>query len=234
MIDSNLAANGFREAVSVEAEKIFDSCADRTCISDQRVTLTTNVNLCDYTVVKATCVDVTDVCITLSPMPFNKGFYSVDITYTFGITMEAYTRPCDPSRTLTGTAVYTKKSILYGGEGGTKTFYSDGNDLGSTNCCCEFVTNPRASVQVVEPIALSLEIQSGDIYITIGLFSIIQLTRPVSVIIPAYEYCKPAKACSCSAETPCEIFDKIKFPTEDFCPGFDESDSENDGCCGLR
>lgn len=233
MIESNLAANGFREAVSVEAEKIFDSCADRTCISDQRVTLSSPVDISGYTVIKATCVDVTDVCITLSPMPFNKGFYSVDITYTFGITMEAYTRPCDPSRTLTGTAVYTKKAILYGGEGGTKTFYSDDSrDLGSTNCCCEFVTNPRASVQVVEPIALSLEVQSGAVYITIGLFSIIQLTRPVSVIIPAYEYCKPAKSCSCSAETPCEIFDKIKFPTEDFCPTA-ESLSDNGGCCGI-
>ena len=63
------------------------------------------------------------------------------------------------------------------------------------------------------------------------LFSIIQLSRPVSLIVPAYDYCIPCKDCSGSSasEAPCEVFDRIEFPTEQFFP--QPNSDENTKCC---
>ncbi|WP_099206141.1 hypothetical protein [Scatolibacter rhodanostii] len=58
------------------------------------------------------------------------------------------------------------------------------------------------------------------IYASIGLFSIIQLSRKVQMLIPAYDFCIPTKESTNStvASSPCEVFDTIDFPTEAFYP----------------
>lgn len=57
-------------------------------------------------------------------MPFNRGFYSVDLKYFFKITIAVFTgvgRPCEVS----GLATFDKKVILFGSEGNAKVFASD-------------------------------------------------------------------------------------------------------------
>jgi hypothetical protein len=56
--------------------------------------------------------------------------------------------------------------------------------------------------------------------VSLGLFSIVQLSRPVSMIIPAYDYCIPCKDCSGTdtSESPCDVFDRMEFPSEQFFP----------------
>ncbi|MDE5576315.1 MAG: hypothetical protein K2J11_02875, partial [Oscillospiraceae bacterium] len=64
-------------------------------------------------------------------------------------------------------------------------------------------------------------------------FSIIQLSRPVSLIVPAYDYCIPCKDCSgqvASSEAPCDVFDRIDFPTEQFFPQPSGSNPFNCSC----
>ena len=53
---------------------------------------------------------------------------------------------------------------------------------------------------------------------TIGLFSIVQLERDVQLMIPAYRFCMPDKACTDSAEDPCDVFRRISFPVSEFFP----------------
>lgn len=237
----------FKEAVCVEAQRIFDSCSDKDCLQDLPVTLDSGYVIGDnVTIVKSKCVQVSDVCINVEPVPFNKGFYSVDITYTFDVTLDTYEKACGVPTTVTGTAVFTKKVILFGSEGNTKTFYSNGDTtLGTSNTCCEIVNLPKVGVQVVEPIVLESRLvakyccdQTGSNYnqikttgavITIGLFSVIQLSRPVALLIPVYDYCIPHKECTTASDSPCELFDKIKFPTEEFFPPALESEI---GECG--
>ncbi len=71
-------------------------------------------------------------------------------------------------------------------------------------------------------------LSNGDktVYATIGLFSIIQLIRNVQMLIPVYDFCIPEKQCSCDepTECACDIFKKIKFPTDDFFPPQPASD----------
>jgi len=54
---------------------------------------------------------------------------------------------------------------------------------------------------------------------TVGLFSIIKLARYVQLLIPAFDFCVPNKKCIASTdEEPCELFDTIEFPTDEFFP----------------
>lgn len=54
---------------------------------------------------------------------------------------------------------------------------------------------------------------------TVGLFSIIKLARFVQLLIPAFDFCVPNKKCIASTnEEPCELFETIEFPTDEFFP----------------
>lgn len=58
-----------------------------------------------------------------------------------------------------------------------------------------------------------------QVVVTIGLFSIIKLVRNVQLLIPAFDFCYPNKECIASTdEDPCELFDTIDFPMDQFFP----------------
>ncbi len=178
-------------------------------------------------------------------MPFNRGFYSVDITFFFTVHLNAYTSPVSVPTCVQGLATFSKKVILYGSEGNVRVFSSDtafGNTTTANN------NLPKASVQVVEPICLSCRMtdcpeyrcqcginvppavschydgefsvnnQGKTVYVTLGLFTIVQLERSVQMMIPAYDYCVPDKECTTTTDDPCELFKRIKFPTNEFFP----------------
>lgn len=56
------------------------------------------------------------------------------------------------------------------------------------------------------------------VLVTLGVFTIVQLTRSVQLMIPSYDFCVPRKECNDSADDPCEAFGKIDFPTDSFFP----------------
>lgn len=224
------------EAVPIKVNRVFDSCSDRDCFSDIPVTLDCGELPSNINLVKAKCVKVSDVCINIEPIPFNKGFFTIDLTYTFRIELFAYEKACDPPSLLTGTAYANKSCVLYGSESATKTFFSDGSKEGCTNCCCETINLPLASVSVVEPIALETKMgticrntdssltegggccRMRSVIVSLGIFSVVELTRPVTIMVPTYEYTIPKKECCCDNDSPCEVFEKIKFPAEEFSP----------------
>lgn len=240
--------DGFRELVPIKVNRIFDSCSDRDCLSNIPVILDIGELPCNINVVKCKCVKIADISINIEAVPFNKGFFSIDLTYTFRVEILAYEKACDNPMLLTGTAYANKNCILYGSEANTKTFFSNGMKLGETNCCCETVNMPSANVQVVEPIALETRIGTvccnddmcGDgccqrkrtVIMTLGVFSVVEVTRPITIMVPTYNYTIPQKECCADKETPCDIFDRIKFPTEEFLPSAIEPD--NTGGCGCN
>ncbi|MFA5659033.1 MAG: hypothetical protein WC900_07095, partial [Oscillospiraceae bacterium] len=195
------------------------------------------------TFIKCKCVEVINTFFAIEPVPFNKGFYSIDITYIFNCVLEAFTSTTTPPQTVSGSAQFCKKVILFGSDGNAKVFNSEEIVPSTTNGC--FYQNlPKATVQVVEPICLDCKLVTKyphpcpvdccscnpqleqnecpefrkKVYVTIGIFSIIHLSRQVSLLIPAYDYCIPNKDCSTSSDSPCELFEKIKFPVNEFFP----------------
>ena len=242
-----------RNAVPIKVNRVFDSCSDRDCISNVPVILDCGELPCNVQLVKSKCVRVADVCMRIEPVPFNRGFYNIDLTFTFRVELLAYSCACDQPKLLQGTVYASKSSILYGSESNTQTFYSNGCQTGISNECCEVVNLPTANVQVVPPLALETKIgtvcrqcdpcQKPDnlpptmrtVIMTLGLFSVIELTRPVTVMVPTFDYTIPTKECNVDTETPCAVFDKMRFPTEEFSPmTLSDNSSENHiGCeCG--
>lgn len=241
-------SRGYKEAVCIETARIYDSCSAKDCFEDLQVyfTDTAQAVIDSAMSVKTKRATVLNVYMDVEPVAFNKGFYSVDVTFFFKVTVEAYTSPVCVPLEVTGLAVFTKKVILYGSEGNVATFSTDSS---ATNCYDYSGNNlPVASIQCVEPIFLAAKLcdrsemcyepcitipadvaaqfdgsfemvnPGKNVYVTLGLFSIVNLQRKVQLLVPAYDYCIPQKECTCNTEDPCEVFRSIKFPVEEFFP----------------
>ena len=70
--------------------------------------------------------------------------------------------------------------------------------------------------------------------ISIGQFSIVRLERDTQLLIPIYDYCIPSDECPMlgsvnnNCDDPCEMFDAVEFPINDFFPP--KSEQENCYC----
>jgi hypothetical protein len=241
-----------REAVCIHTKKIFDSCRDKDCIEDLRVfpTAGSQSYIDNALSVRPRSAKLLHVCVNVEEITFNRGYYTVDVTYFYKIKGEAF----PGSHEVTGLAVFDKRAILYGSEGSVKVFTSD-------NCppTCNS-GNPTATVEAVDPLALGMklvdvncgiggvdivpEIPAGIMeamgeevslkpesrlwYVTLGQFTIIRLERDTQLVIPVYDYCFPEKECEGgSDDDPCTIFGRIRFPVEEFFP-VDRPDGDED------
>ena len=149
MADMN--CNDFKEAVCIDAGRVYDSCSDKDCLTDLLVLFPEAIqrSIIDAaTAAKIKNVKVVSVCIDVTPVPFNKGFYSVDLTYYFEVTAEVCT-PHSPACTVVGVASANKKAIHFGSDGGVRVFSTDTCDR-----VCEDNNMPKAKVQVLDPIVL--------------------------------------------------------------------------------
>ena len=152
----NKLPSKFREAVCIDTNRVYDSCADKDCLADLRVYFGNGAQsvIDDAVSVRIRSAEVLNCVIDVEKTPFNRGCYTCDITFFFKVKLDAYTQGSQNPTTVCGFTTFSKKCVLYGSEGKVKVFSSeytaDANDeqLVSTN------TNPRVKVQVAEPVAL--------------------------------------------------------------------------------
>lgn len=239
-----------KEAVCIDTNRVYDSCADKDCISDLRLMFTDKAQCIIDKASSVRCrgAEVINAYVTVDSVPFNRGCYSVDIIYYFKVLIDVYSSPCAAPETVCGLTTFTKKCILYGGEGNVKVFTSDQSDEYDKPLRYSS-TAPRAKVQAVDPICLDLRLCSPkDCYdsmpekgipnsiaalfdgqfvpystenavkVTLGVFTIVQLERDVQILVPAYDFCVPTKECCVDTLDPCDTFKKIHFPIEEFFP----------------
>lgn len=257
---TNTSESNFKEAVCIDAGRVYDSCCDRDCVENLRCYFSaeTQALIENATSVRLRCAEVLNVFIDVEPVNFNRGYYSCDLTFLFLVRLDLFTAPHSSPNDICGVAVFNKRVILYGSEGNVKTFSNKASQnydyFGQNN-------TPRCVVQTVEPIALSAHIgeigsncdnicalpdnaseilggtiatglspNSRTVYVTLGLFSVIQLIRNVQMLIPVYDFCIPEKQCTDTTDQPCDVFRRIKFPTEDFFPPQSPNDNGDCGC----
>ncbi len=207
----------------------------------------------------------------VEPVPFNKGFYTIDIKFFFKITLDVFCGVGRPTK-VEGLATVDKKVVLFGSEGKSKVFSSMFKYDGADTQLLTKSNLPKAVVEVVDPICLSArfvdpcpnhpcydqyDISSAPefvcncfedvfadphvdrkVYVTLGLFSIVKLERNVQLLIPVYDFCIPQNECvSATPDNPCELFEKIKFPVDEFYPPQKHDfkfDNDLGGCgCGC-
>ena len=128
MIDKdcrNKCEQGFKEAVCIHTDKVYDSCRDKDCLENIRVYLTAQgQGIVDRAInVKCTKAEVIWIFSDIEAVPFNRGFYSVDLKYFFRITLAVFTGLGRPTE-VEGLATFDKKVILFGSEGNAKIFAS--------------------------------------------------------------------------------------------------------------
>ena len=150
-------ADQFKEAVCVDAGRVYDSCCDRDCLEDMRLFFNAQdqalVN--QATAVRGRSAQLLTCLVGVEPITFNRGYYAVDSVFYFKVDLDAYhaasTRP-DP---VSGICSFTKKVILFGSEGNAKVFTSDAPMSEAKQLLPAANNNPSAVVQTVDPVMLS-------------------------------------------------------------------------------
>ncbi|MBR2589718.1 MAG: hypothetical protein IKE65_02215 [Clostridia bacterium] len=230
-------------ALSADITRIYDSCADRDCLENLEVVFPeADAALIESACsVKAVDCDILTAYVDMDEVSYNRGCYAVECSYYFTVDFNVYQAGSSTPESVQGVCTFTKRSMLYGATGAVNTFSSaDTAELPAS------VTAPVAKVQAMEPMVLGSDIvnntvpecvqipeavnqamggtiaqNTGDqkIVVTLGLFSIMQLSRDVQVTLPAYEFAVPEKECNADNDSPCEVFRSFDFPLEEFFPG---------------
>ncbi len=218
--------SGIREAVCIHTKKVTDACRDKDCIEDLRVYLTkeSQAVLDRCASARARSVELLHVDIDTEPVPYNSGFFTLDITFFYRVVADVTVNGTRPT-TVYGLAVFSKRALLFGGDGNAKVFT---NRMCSCKRSCQKCSAPQAVVEVVDPMVLASSVVdacncccnccdlpeipecvvcsfddelvlSGEckrLLVTIGQFSIIRLERDTQFLIPVFDYCLPTKVCS--------------------------------------
>lgn len=151
-----------KEMISIDTNKILDSCKDRDCYENVAVLLTDfGYDIIDRTsTVRAKKSCIASANISIDPVQFNKGFYTVNIRFYIKLTFEACLG-CGRPQEFEGIAVIDKKVVLYGSESNVNIFKSNSGTNDFCNCpdtiCCEKNT-PNAVVEAIDPIILCTRI----------------------------------------------------------------------------
>jgi len=237
-----------REAVCVHTRKIYDSCREKECLQDLPVYLTcSSQTILENAInVKARSAELLWTYINVEPITYNRGFYTVDVRYFYKLTFDAFCGIGRP-KTLSGLAVYDKRTVLFGSEGSARIFSSNYTPNAQDVQNCENTNLPVAVVEVVDAVVLGSKVvdnccspccnadipadicccfddelsvagENRQLTVTLGQFSIVRLERDVQLLIPAYDFCLPCKECSGSSEDPCALFQNFQFPVDEFFP----------------
>lgn len=152
-----------REAVCVQVEKVYDSCAEKDCIEDAKVLFLNPCIVKNAINVKIKKAEVVEVLADIEPVPFKRGFYTVDLKYFIVVTLDILTTSGFVHPSPKGLVLFDKKVILFGSEGGVKIFKSHfvecGKDM-NEHSTLQQDNLPISKVEVAEPIGLNARIQT--------------------------------------------------------------------------
>ena len=231
--------------INIHTNKIFDCCRDKDCIEDLRVYLTQSSQAVVNSAlsVRPSSAELIYANVSVDEISFNRGYYTVDVTFFYAVKGSAFPGGGE----VRGLAVFDKRVILYGSEGTSKVFSSEGGIAAPPAR-----EMPVAYVEAVDPIALSMRIADADtscvcdgdnhvipesiahmfseplsaepggrrLYVTLGQFSMIRLERETQITLDRVCYFFPSKECagSSSEDDPCTLFSRVRFPMEEFFP----------------
>ena len=163
MLDNrNCPAPGSRENICIDTYRVLDSCRDKDCFENVKVYLTDfGEEIIERTsVIRAKCAKIISAYIDINDVPFNRGFYQLNIRIYVKLTFEACVCPGNIQE-IDGIAVVDKKVILFGSEGNVNVFKSELGDSGFCKKHCEInnsQSQPIAVLEAVDPIVLGVKV----------------------------------------------------------------------------
>lgn len=239
-----------RDTAYIDTDRILDSCRDKDCYEDVPVYLLDGA--CDVLEhganIRVKDAKVAAASITVDPVPFNRGFYQVNMRLFIHLKCEVCTQ-MGRSQEIDGICFVDKKVILYGSEGNVNIFKSrpGADDFCSRQNIDVAKTNlPTAVLEVVDPVVLGTKIKNVDcctllefpneisgiggdkllsgrnsrmLTVSLGIFSVVRIERPAQYLVNGTEYTVPEKECiSPSTDDPCSMFEHMSFPVGQFYP----------------
>ncbi len=156
--------NRDRDMVCIDTYRVLDSCRDKDCFENVRVYLTClgQEVIQRTSVVRAKSSKVLWSYIDIDPIPFNRGFYQLNIKIYVKLLFEACLGPGSVQE-FEGAAVVEKKVILFGSEGNVNVFKSETQNGGFCSCgvgCKQSRGSnlPVAVLETVDPIILDVRV----------------------------------------------------------------------------
>ena len=81
---------------------------------------------------------------------------------------------------------------------------------------------------------LVVDTTGRQILVSYGLFSIVRLERDSQLMVEAVDFCIPTQECPSATESnPCELFNGIRFPIDEFFPPQRRNTEDDSTCCGC-
>ncbi|MCX7615590.1 MAG: hypothetical protein N2Z65_07545 [Clostridiales bacterium] len=198
--------------------------------------------------------------IDVEAVPFNRGFYTVDAKFFYKIIADAFCGVGRPQEVTGLATFDKRTVLFGSDGAAkifSSHYVPNANDIQSlekTNLpiavvevvdpvllatklverhCCSPDSDLTEVPEMVctcfdDDIVLSNE--EKKLYVTLGQFSIIKLERSIQLLMPAYDVCFPEKECAGSSLDPCSLFEKFKFPINEFFPPetFEGTEGERD------
>ncbi len=151
--------NSVSTAAIIDTARVLDTCKDRDCYEDTRVYLTAaNEQLLENSSnVRTKGAKILGAYVGLNEVPFNCGFYQVNVKYYVEVEFETCTG-MGRSQTFSGLSILEKDVVLYGGEGRALSFYSGNGSYCSPCIDCGTGNDPTAIAETVEPVVLGTKV----------------------------------------------------------------------------
>lgn len=219
--------------------------------------------------VKLKDAEIIWVYTDIEPVLYSSGYFSIDTKFFIDVTLEVFCGLSNPTE-IHGLVTFDKRVILFGSEGKTKSFKSTFEPGGEIEKVRRQTNLPKVTVETVDPIALSArlvdencccdcccevpenicecyddELEVSDcvkkVLVSLGLFSIVRIERSVQILVDAVDFCIPERECTAATpQNPCDLFNQVRFPIDEFFPpskraDFANQDCDGDSCgCGCR
>ena len=169
MLDNKFCSSSCqKENICIDTYRVLDSCRDKDCFENVKVYLTDfGEEIIDRTsTIRAKCAKIVSAYIDINDVPFNRGFYQLDIKMYVKITFEACISKGNIQE-FDGLAVVEKKVILYGSEGNVNIYKSTFGSSGFCNCnpCQDNSSSmPIAILETVDPVILGVKVVEPHVF----------------------------------------------------------------------
>lgn len=186
-------AQGARDVCCIETDRIYDSCRDRDCFENVRVSLSDyGKDIISRTGnIRAKDAYIAWTYIGVDRVRFNRGFYTVNIRYYIKITFEACIGSNKPQE-FEGVAAVDKKVVLFGGEKHVNIFKSQADDY----CFC------------AQPEARDCSHRAPT--------AVVEATDPIILDVKVFDkHSLPANCCCCCCDIPETVTCQLESPITD-------------------
>ena len=150
------SSNTIKDKVCIHTDKVYDACREKDCLENLRVYLTRcGQEIVDRAInIKIRSAEIIWVYSDVEAVPFNKGYFTIDLKYFFKVTLDVFCGVGRPTQ-VEGLATFDKRIILFGSEGNAKIYTSKYKPNDSDVMESVKSNLPKSVVEVVDPIALN-------------------------------------------------------------------------------